>query len=72
LETKSLGLILELVYDGEEVMADLDFDVHFGVVDNKKVDWRSVLTKDEPDDDEELAFTPEDVVGLLGFDPKDL
>ena len=53
-------------------MADLDFDVHFGVVDNKKVDWRSVLTKDEPDDDEELAFTPEDVVGLLGFDPKDL
>jgi len=54
-------------------MAELDFDVHFGSVNDKKPNWRDVLPVDEPDDDdEELAFTPEDVVGLLGFDPKDL
>jgi hypothetical protein len=51
-------------------MEELDFDVHFGSVIDKKVNWRDVLTADEPDDDEELDFTPEDVIGILGFDPK--
>ncbi len=52
-------------------MTELDFDVHFGPVNDKKINWRDVLTTDEPDDDEELDVTPEDVVGMLGFDPKE-
>jgi len=52
-------------------MSELDFDVHFGPVSNKKINWRDVLTADEPDDDEELDVTPDDVIGLLGFDPKE-
>lgn len=52
-------------------MTELDFDVHFGPVNDKKINWRDVLTADEPDDDEELDVTPDDVIGLLGFDPKE-
>ena len=51
----------------------IDYDIHFGPVDeNKKVDWREAL-KDEPDidDDEELEVTPPDVIAMLGFDPKE-
>jgi hypothetical protein len=52
-------------------MTELDFDVHFGSAIDKKVNWREVLMDDEPDDDEELENTPEDVIGMLGFDPKE-
>jgi hypothetical protein len=45
-------------------------DARFGAGDVKPIDWRNV--PDEADaDDEELTKTPADVVGLLGFDPKD-
>jgi len=53
-------------------MAELDFDVHVGPVVDKKINWRDGLIVDEPDDDGELDVTPVDVVGILGFDPKDL
>jgi hypothetical protein len=35
------------------------------------LDWRKATQADqeEPDDDEELLETPEDVVDMLGFDP---
>jgi hypothetical protein len=47
-------------------------DVHFGPVSDKKIDWRKALTNDnEPDDDEELEVTPPEVIGMLGFDPKE-
>lgn len=52
-------------------MEELDFDIHFGSVTDKKTDWRKVLAVEEPDDDEELDVTPADVVGILGFDPKE-
>jgi len=45
-------------------------DVRFGRIDPAQVDWRDLLD-DEPDDDEELAETPDDVIAMLGFDPLD-
>lgn len=49
-------------------------DIHFGDV-NKDIDnWRkdSSLGDSEVDpDDEELPETPEDVIAILGFDPKE-
>jgi hypothetical protein len=44
-------------------------DVYFGSVMKASADWRSKLPVDEPDDDELLAETPADVIGMLGFDP---
>jgi hypothetical protein len=35
-------------------------------------DWRKAEQDETPDDDEDLAETPPDVVAMLGFDPKDL
>lgn len=53
--------------ESEHIMIDLP-DVTFQ--DNPGTDWRD---HDEPDpDDEELEETPEDVVMMLGFDPKDM
>ena len=46
-------------------------DVHFGKADSEPTDWRKEPDNDEPDNDEELEETPEDVIALLGFDPKD-
>jgi hypothetical protein len=44
---------------------------HFGKVGNKPVNWRK--SKDTVDvDDEELAKTPDDVLKMLGFDPKEI
>lgn len=51
-------------------MSLFPFDVHFGVPSNAK-DWRKADVDTGPDDDEELAETPPDVVAILGFDPKD-
>lgn len=48
----------------------LKLDVH--VVGEKKEDsnWRQKLKDfDDPDDDELLDKTPQDVVDMLGFDP---
>lgn len=49
----------------------LPLDVYFGKVEwDPSRDWRKELAdREEPDDDEELDETPEDVVGMLGFDP---
>ena len=45
-------------------------DVHFGPAAAKPLDWRDGEYQDDaPDDDEELAETPADVVAMLGFDP---
>ena len=45
-------------------------DVHFGEVGGPAPDWRATVgLHDEPDDDELLDSTPEDVIGILGFDP---
>ncbi len=51
----------------------MDYDIHFGKVEEGKiVDWRKEL-ENEPDvdDDEELDVTPPDVIAMLGFDPKE-
>lgn len=45
-------------------------EVHFGSADDKPVDWRKA-TPDEAPDDVELEQTPQDVIDMLGFDPKD-
>jgi hypothetical protein len=44
--------------------------VYFGKVNDKKVDWRKF--EEEDPDDEEMEETPDDVKGILGFDPKKL
>lgn len=46
----------------------LPFDAHFGNVSVKSDAWKE-LPEDDPDD-EELEETPEDIIELLGFDPK--
>src|SRR5262245_53349687 len=54
----------------EDVAMPHKFDVHFGAPG--RTDHRKSLVPDtSPDDDEELAETPADVVGILGFDPKE-
>lgn len=45
-------------------------DVHFGSADDKPVDWREATPDSTPDDDVELEQTPQDVIDMLGFDPK--
>ena len=44
-------------------------DVYFGTEKANDVDWRDY--DPEEVDDEELAETPGDVVGMLGFDPRE-
>ncbi len=44
-------------------------DVHFGSADKPLPNWRDDDFENEPDDDEELEFTPDDVIQMLGFDP---
>lgn len=52
-------------------MADLP-NVSMGHAGGALPDWRKELAdEDAPDDDEQLAQTPEDVVSVLGFDPLD-
>lgn len=46
-------------------------NVHFGDVKENKTDWRKE-NDNTPDSDEELDQTPEDIVDLLGFDPKEI
>jgi hypothetical protein len=51
-------------------VAKADFPVaHFGSI-GATVDWRNVPF-DDTDDDVELEQTPQDVIDMLGFDPKD-
>lgn len=45
-------------------------NVHYGKVGNKSPDWRK-HKDDTPDDDQELAKTPNSVKKMLGFDPKE-
>lgn len=47
----------------------MDNDIYFGEV-GEPSSWDPVLDNEDPDD-EELDETPEDVIGVLGFDPKD-
>lgn len=42
-------------------------DVHFGAVG--MASKLRATHDDDPDDDEELANTPQDVIAILGFDP---
>ena len=46
-------------------------DVHFGEVDEEEPDWREELEEETDPDDEELEYTPQDVIDILGFDPKE-
>jgi hypothetical protein len=48
---------------------EMDSDVYFGEV-GEPASWDPILDDTDPDD-EELNETPEDVIGVLGFDPKD-
>ena len=45
-------------------------DAHFGPA-SEAPEWDDPRFIDEVDDDAELAVTPADVVGILGFDPKE-
>jgi hypothetical protein len=45
-------------------------DAHFGSAGDALPDWREEDVGDD-DSDDELEETPEDVVEMLGFDPKD-
>lgn len=45
-------------------------DVSFGLGPSK-IDWRAIADDFDPDD-EELETTPQDIIDLLGFDPKEL
>lgn len=46
-------------------------DVHFGEVYKEEPDWRNELEEETDPDDEELEYTPQDVIDILGFDPKE-
>lgn len=50
--------------------------VSFGNDDASKHDWRKdddiANSKEMEDDDEEMDITPQDVIDMLGFDPKEL
>lgn len=46
-------------------------DIHFGEVDQDDPDWRNELEEEIDPDDEELEYTPQSVIDILGFDPKE-
>ncbi len=47
-------------------------EAHF-VGEEVPIDWRLRLADEaDEDDDEELDETPEEITGMLGFDPKDI
>jgi hypothetical protein len=45
-------------------------NVHFGKVREEDIDWRNMPEDIDPDD-ELLDKTPDDVIGMLGFDPRE-
>lgn len=49
---------------------DLDSDIYFGGVEKPLPNWRD-FSDDDDADDVELENTPQDVIAVLGFDPKD-
>ena len=51
-------------------MADEYPQVVFGDEPVAKIDWRKADLPEEPDDDEQTAS--EDVIAMLGFDPKEI
>jgi len=65
-----------LLDEGDELLAkEKEFPrIAFGSLWAEKVDWRKIpeVVDDEDPDDEELEKTPEDVIRMLGFDPKEL
>jgi hypothetical protein len=48
----------------------INTDVYFGEVDEEIAD--DSLWNDEDDDDNELETTPDEVLKILGFDPKEI
>ena len=53
-------------------MADEEIpQVHFGTVNVLPLDWRSLPEDETLDDDSELPQTSPEVIGILGFDPKE-
>lgn len=57
------------------IVHGMNHGVHFGrITDDEEIgEWRGTEAEDESDpDDEELENTPEDVIAILGFDPKEL
>lgn len=46
-------------------------DVHYGEISDEEPDWRDGTDEIDPDD-EELPVTPQSVIDVLGFDPKEL
>lgn len=48
-------------------------NINFGGDDASKVDWRKKLADEQDEDnDQPMDETPEDVKGMLGFDPYEL
>lgn len=54
----------------EEEDADKFPQAHFGSADEEPMSWRDEPDVDDDPDDEEIE-TPEDVIEMLGFDPRD-
>lgn len=50
-------------------MAKLNYSAYFGKINDAKLDKSFVV---EDPDDEELENTPQDVINILGFDPKEI
>lgn len=46
-------------------------DIKFGQISSSDYNWRKDDLK-ELDDDELLEKTPDDIIAMLGFDPKEL
>ena len=55
----------------ENYVEDFFGDIWFGNKFANNVDWRQ-FEDDEDPDDELLVKTPDDVLGMLGFDPREL
>lgn len=47
-------------------------EAHWGYVGKPRLNWRDVEIDEGPDEDDESAPTPPDVIAMLGFDPKEI
>jgi hypothetical protein len=50
----------------------LDADVYFGDAERPLPDWRQVLPETDDDADEPTEAERQAVIGMLGFDPREL